>query len=119
MNDATKEIKVGRSFQEPVSRSVGVGHPIRSGVPSPDGAAHLDLPGHFPVGIDSRTARRQRIGQAEHVRAADHEHAGSGISLGLGRPRWHRLIERWPNTIGWACTGGFVTVFIAVIQAIH
>ncbi len=121
MNEAPKEIKVARSLQGPISRGTGVDHPVRPSVRSAHGTGHFDLPSRVPVGVDPRPARGQQFRETERVRTLHHGDARGGIPFGLDRrgPRWHRLVRRWPNTLGWACTGGVGALVIAVVQAVH
>lgn len=119
MNEAPKEIQVARSLQGPVSGSASPDHSVRPGVHRDSSAAHFGLPGPVSVGVDPGSARGHQFGQAERIRPIRYADARDRASHRLERPRWHRLIERWPNTFGWFVTGGVGATIIAIVQAIH
>lgn len=112
MNEAPKAIQVASSIQGSVLGHSSLGDPLSAGVYSSDSATVVDLPGRLSIrkhpGPTGRQERRTKP-------LADLRPEGDGRGTSPTRePRWHKVVRRYPNTVGLAC----VTVPLAIIAQI-
>jgi hypothetical protein len=112
MNEATKEIQVARSVSGSVLGHRSIGDPLSAGVYSGGSATIVDLPSDLSIRKHPRPARRH---ERRSKPVADLRPEGDGRGTPPTRePRWHKVVRRYPNTVGLAC----VTLPIAVIAQI-
>jgi hypothetical protein len=101
----------------PILRDIGDGDSLRSGIRGPHSTSAASVSGVILPGVNSSSPGRQEGRQHEHVRSIHHGPSGSEHAK-RSAPRWHKIIERYPNFIGYTGFCGALALAFHVIQMI-
>lgn len=115
MNEAAKEIQVAKSVSGSVLGRTSFGDPLSAGRYSTSGATVIDLSSDFPPRKRPGVTRRheRRIESVANLRFEVNGYRTPN------EPKWHRLVRRYPNTIGLACVTFPIAVIAQLIVSVH